>query len=222
MYNEYRGVSIVKKIIIVDGRKFRLKEGQKYYYNSNLRKHLHQYIWMKANGEIPEGHEIHHKDLNSFNNELSNLELLTIAEHKKLHSVVSWDDERRERARENLSKNARPKASEWHGSEKGREWHKKHFEENWDKIFQEKEFVCECCGGDFKAISNGVNRFCSNKCKSKWRRENGLDNEVRTCITCGRKFEVNKYYKTQNCSRSCTMVNRHRQNKLKDSPILRE
>lgn len=37
--------------IIVDGIRFTKVQGRKYYYNSRRRKHLHQYVWEKANGE---------------------------------------------------------------------------------------------------------------------------------------------------------------------------
>lgn len=45
----------------------------------------HQVVWMKANGDIPKGMVIHHKDHNRFNNELSNLELLTTKQHVMHH-----------------------------------------------------------------------------------------------------------------------------------------
>ena len=210
----------MEKTIIVDGYRFTVTSGKKYYYNSSLRKYLHQYIWIKEYGEIPKGHEVHHIDLNPFNNSLENLRLLTIEEHKKIHADVSWDEDRRKWARENLAQNARPKASEWHKSDEGREWHKKHFEHTKDKLFQEKEFICECCKEPFKAVNKGVNRFCSNRCKSKWRRDKGLDNESRVCENCGKEFIVNKYSKVKNCSRSCSMIRRH--NESKDSPNLQE
>ena len=48
-----------------DGYAWYLSEG--YYRNDTLGK-LHRYIWEKANGKIPEGHHIHHKDHNKINN----------------------------------------------------------------------------------------------------------------------------------------------------------
>ena len=58
------------KTIIIDGFKFTMTGGKKYHYNSALRKHLHQYIWEKENGSIPEGHEIHHIDMDTTNNKV--------------------------------------------------------------------------------------------------------------------------------------------------------
>ena len=30
----------------------------------------HRYIWEQYNGKIPDGYEVHHKDLNTHNNEI--------------------------------------------------------------------------------------------------------------------------------------------------------
>lgn len=47
--------------------------------------YLHRILWNYCYGEIPTGFEIHHVDGNSLNNDISNLQLLTGHEHKKLH-----------------------------------------------------------------------------------------------------------------------------------------
>ena len=49
---------------------------------------LHRFIWQYVNGEIPDGYEIHHRDLNHDNNDISNLQLLTTEEHKQLHKEL--------------------------------------------------------------------------------------------------------------------------------------
>ena len=87
---------------------------------------------------------------------------------------------------------------------------------NIDSII-EKEFECEYCKKKYKAINNNTNRFCSNKCKSAWRRKSGIDDVEKVCEICGSKFKTNKYSKTKTCSRSC--ANRLK-SKLKDSPNL--
>lgn len=61
--------------------------------------------------------------------------------------------------------------------------------------------VCERCSKQFESKSPG--RFCSNACKSAWRRASGADNEQRQCTLCGDTFEVNRYSKVRFCSRSC-------------------
>lgn len=205
------------KTIIIDGFRFTMTGGKKYHYNSTLRKHLHQYIWEKENGNIPEGYEIHHIDMDTTNNNIENLQLLTIQEHKKLHKTLSWNEERRAWARNNVQSKARPKADEWHGSEEGLEWHRKHYEKFKERLFRKEKFKCECCGIEFESVVKNVNRFCSNKCKSKFRRDSGVDDVYRKCELCGSNFKVNKYSKAKTCSRSCSNKLR---SKLKDSPNL--
>lgn len=46
----------------------------------------HRYVWEQFHGKIPEGYEVHHIDLDSHNNDLSNLKLLPAKEHRSLHS----------------------------------------------------------------------------------------------------------------------------------------
>ncbi len=46
----------------------------------------HCIVWESANGPIPANMCIHHKDHNKSNNDLSNLQLVTNLEHKRIHS----------------------------------------------------------------------------------------------------------------------------------------
>ena len=65
--------------------------------------------------------------------------------------------------------------------------------------------VCEQCGEEYESSSNVAHkqRFCSEKCKMKWRRANGLDREERVCIYCGKTFTCNKTLPTKFCSKHC-------------------
>lgn len=53
--------------------------------NRTAHQWVHRMVWEDANGEIPEGYVIHHKDGNPDNNDLSNLELLTSYDHQSEH-----------------------------------------------------------------------------------------------------------------------------------------
>lgn len=198
-------------LALFNGLKFRRDKQSGYYFNSTIHKRLHVYVWEFFNGKIPDGYQIHHKDFDKSNNEIENLILLSASDHAKLHGE-SWDDERYEKQIKNLNENARPKASEWHGSDAGHEWHKKHYEQMKSRLHQKKIFVCDECGRSFEGVDNGFTRFCSNKCKAAHRRKSGIDNEIRQCEYCGKEFEVNKYAKTRTCSRSCR--NKIRWNKI--------
>lgn len=194
-----------------NGLSFRKDKKTGYYLNAKTHKRLHVYIWEHYNGKVPRGYHVHHKDFNKSNNEIENLEILTIKEHLSLHGN-SWDNSRYDKQIEILNKKARPRASEWHGSDDGNRWHKEHYEQMKDNLYQKKEFICKHCGKVFIAVNHGNNKFCSNKCSAAYRRKSGIDNEIRKCEICGREFEINKYSKTKTCSRSC--ANKIRGNKI--------
>lgn len=65
--------------------------------------------------------------------------------------------------------------------------------------------ICEWCGEEYESSSNVAHkqRFCSEKCKMKWRRANGLDREERICLYCGKTFTCNKTLPTKFCSKHC-------------------
>lgn len=197
MYIQY---SADKKYAYFNRYKFTRDDKTGYYLSSVIdgkRYRLHRYIWEYYNGEIPKDYDIHHKDHNKFNNEIDNLELLSKVEHLKRHSE-EMSEELKEKYRKNLNENARPKAIEWHKSKEGREWHKKHFEVSLGNRIKQK-FICKNCGKEYETLSNGINKFCSNNCRSAYRRKSGVDDIERKCIKCGRSFKVNKYRKTKKC-----------------------
>ena len=188
------------KYAYFNGYKFTKDDKTGYYLSSNIngkRYRLHRYIWEYYNGEIPKGYHIHHKDHNKDNNELENLELLTKEEHRIRHSL-EMPQELKDKYRKNLENNARPKAIEWHKSKKGREWHKKQYQVSLGNRKKHK-FICEYCNQEYETYKQQKNRFCSQKCKSAYRRESGADNIERICVSCNKPFMTNKYGTTKYC-----------------------
>lgn len=55
------------------------------YYGNKYRSLLHRYVWEQHHGPIPDGMHIHHKDHDKGNNDISNLALVTPAEHHTHH-----------------------------------------------------------------------------------------------------------------------------------------
>lgn len=189
---------------IVDSLRFRKDKKTGYYlstYINGKRYRLHRYLYEKYKGNIPKGYEVHHKDHNKDNNNLNNLVLLSTKEHKLLHGR-ELTKEQREFYKNNLNEKARPKAIEWHKSEEAKEWHKEQYKKTLGNRKPQK-LICEQCGKEYEIITNGTNRFCSNKCKSAWRRESGVDNEERKCVLCEQTFLCNKYSKKTKCD-NCT------------------
>jgi hypothetical protein len=190
-----------RKYAFFDGKKYTRDDKTGYYLNSTIRKRLHRAVWEYYNGSIPEGCHVHHKR-DKDHNEIQDLELIAKLKHWKEHGVKKFKNDKK------WFKKFREKgieaAKQWHGSEDGKEWHKKHYEEYKHLLHQKEQFVCEQCGKKYTTENKGKNRFCSNKCKSAWRRSTGIDNETRKCVLCGNEFVVNKYSKVKCCSKSCS------------------
>jgi len=184
------------------GRKF-YKDLEKGYWISTdyPRIRAHRWVWLNIHKMIPKGYHIHHINENKSDNRIENLELIEKSRHMSHHMQ---EPERKNKAREMADK-YRPLTKEWHKSEEGRAWHKLHalkcnFGNN-----KPVSKVCDVCSKEYKTkvIADGRSKFCSNKCKSQWRRNSGLDNIERNCITCQKTFMINKYSKVKNCSKSC-------------------
>ena len=186
------------KYAYFNGKRYAKDEKTGYYLNSTIRERLHRAVYKFVYGEIPKGFHVHHIDHDKSNNEPENLMLIEKCEHSKLHGS-ELTNERREALRKNLAKTARPKASEWHKSEAGREWHRTH------NAIPKIDVVMNClyCGKRFETVYHGNNKFCSNACKSAYRRSAGFDDVICKCEICGGEFVANKYAKHRTCSRGC-------------------
>lgn len=185
-------------IAYYNGKKFH-REGNKYYKRTEGKKqlYLHRYVYETEVGVIPDGYDIHHKDGNKANNDLNNLELLTKKEHRQAHMT----EEEKEAKKRNVLENALPKAIEWHKSEQGRELHRE-IAKNQKR--EPKELICDFCGKKYNGFPRHENNFCSNNCKSAYRRKAGTDREERLCAICGKSFYTNKYSRAVCCSKSCS------------------
>ena len=195
------------KHIIYNGIKFCRDDKTGYYLNSTIRKRLHRYVWEQEVGAIPKGCQIHHIDGNKANNDLSNLAIMTSSGHQRLHGQ---EPARKESSRRNILR-AISVAPVWHRSPEGKQWHSEHMQG-----FKQPraERVCEQCGQSYQGTA--VQRFCSNKCKSAWRRAQGLNREERICEVCGKSFMApDKYSSSRFCSIACRGINRSRINEEK-------
>lgn len=187
------------------GRLFYQDSEQLYFRAWNPQKgrpdYLHRCVWEAANGPIPDGFHVHHKDENR-----ENLEALSVSAHKKEHWQLASLDQRR--SMESHLSNIRPLAAEWHKSEAGRTWHA----EKAKAELPERAHLLNCVHCKKEVVRIGViqeGRFCSNACKAAYRRASGVDAESRLCAHCTRCFTVNRYAKTRTCSRACANRKRH-------------
>lgn len=191
-----------------NGMVFTLDDTTGYYLAARPRKgetrrlRMHEYVWTCVHGVIPKGYHIHHKDHDKSNNTIENLELLIAHDHLSMH----MKDRDVNEMRRIMNDYARPAACLWHKSDAGREWHSKMSKESWEKK-EPIEYTCSYCGKRFKtknSYSKTSNTFCSNNCKSAFRRKSGVDNVERICVICGEKFSVNRYSKKCTCSPECS------------------
>jgi len=173
------------------------------HYYQRYGKRLHRVVWEHSFGTVPEGFDIHHKDGNKSNNAISNLECIIKSKHRSDHSKelvakgVIGTAAHIQRIQE--------AAKIWHGSDTGRDWHREHYEEFKHLLHARVERQCSFCGKLHNTCKqSSENTFCSNNCKSAWRRKSGFDTVQRICEICGNEFNCNKYNKTTTCSRACS------------------
>lgn len=157
---------------------------------------IHRDVWEYHNGPILPEHHIHHKDNNGGNNQIENLEMINGREHLSRHFT----------GRKFVPVAAIAAHAVWCKTEEGQALYRKMGKLNAHYMHQEREFVCDQCQAVFRTEPRGNNRFCSNACKSKWRRAAGLDDVSRECAVCKREYRANKYSKIKTCSRKCSGV----------------
>jgi len=185
-------------MVIVISESIQEFNGERYYrcgkYFQRSGRRLHIAVWEDANGPVPAGHHIHHRDNDRAHNQLTNLQLkearLHISDHQRGH-------------RRALSEAALEAAALWHRSDQGRTWHREHYERTAGCLHVDADMDCAHCGKRFSGRVNGLTRFCSNNCKTKARKASGVDDESRRCVHCGGAFTINKYASTKTCSRKC-------------------
>lgn len=188
--------------IIFDG--YRYHWWGDYYRRSssprNPHTQLHRAIYEFHNGKIKDWHHIHHINGNTKDNDISNLQEISISDHMMLHQT----DERKEQSRKSIM-HAMEYAKEWHNSEEGRAWHKQHFNNSLVKVFDRKIVKsCVVCDKKFTTCFEHA-KYCSNKCKTKARYLSGVDNETRSCSICNNEFVCNKYSAKKTCSKNCAV-----------------
>lgn len=147
--------------------------GERFYlcgmYFQHKGKRLHRTVWESQYGEIPHGYHIHHKDGDRTNNDIENLECIKASEHESQHN----SDIKRRPMKMKAIKAAQDAARAWHGTDEGKEWHSKQGKTTWEnrKI---NTYECSHCGKEYQTkyvYSKISNHFCSNNCKSAFRRK---------------------------------------------------
>jgi hypothetical protein len=184
-------------IQIFNGRTYYQYEGR--YFTSHTRK-MHRDVWAFYNGEIPKGHHIHHIDGDVTNNDISNLKLMEASAH------LSMELKKRHKQNPEWSKHFHTKgiemAKEWHKSPEGKQWHIQNGVNAYAKR-NPVSMVCQQCHKEYQTTKLANNKFCSNNCKSAFRKASGIDDVKRICVVCSTEFTCNKYHPQTKCKRGC-------------------
>ena len=163
------------------GVTYRRMGGKRRYYLSTSTKNaerrkakgLHVAIWEHANSAlVPKGHEIHHKDGNTFNCSPENLECLPKAVHRSFSKPgMDMDKQRMHLDR------VRDLTKAWHASPEGREWHRQNAIKNSrfqpgyrpEPLKVKGTRICTVCEREF-IYRNVRNTICSTSCHDRKRR----------------------------------------------------
>lgn len=189
-----------KTTVVFNGEIYVRSANSKYYFKYTTKnkdrkgaKQLHRAVWEFYNGEIPKGYQIHHKDKDIDNNDISNLECISTKEHLSKHSKENLKNDL---VRQKFVKAGQEAAKLWHGSEEGKKWHTSHAKNSVLKTFEKKnKKICEYCGNEYYGYTSLTKqKYCSNKCQSKaWFIENKkLKLEVIKCDYCNKEFTPTK------------------------------
>lgn len=175
--------NVVSEVVVFNGRTYRRYPNatqpahRRYFSRSGGHGALHRDIWEHYNGPIPAGYDVHHKNEDWSNNDISNLELLPKREHCKKHAQFTSEFNSRFEQLEHLAR-IREKAADWHSSEEGKKWHAenttKHFQrggaahEALAKAREERrknpfKLSCVQCGSVFEALIRRA-KYCSVAC----------------------------------------------------------
>ena len=185
-----------------NGYKFTRDNATGYYLSAKpidgKRRRLHVYVYETETGEkVPDGYQIHHKDEDKRNNEISNLVCMTEHDHLSYHS------------KKNLAENAEHKekfiergieaAKEWHKSDEGKKWHREHWQKMNGALFIEREHKCAFCGsaadgGAFVSEGEPSSYYC------KEHFEQVKKYESQKCRNCGRKGVTGSSGYCHNCN----------------------
>lgn len=188
------------------------KKAEKYYVSAN--KNLHRVVWEYFYGKIPAGYSIHHIDCNKDNNDISNLQILTNSEHRKLHNSMST-------SKEYTCEVCGKKFYSANIRERARFCSNKCMHANYAPSKESFELrQCKFCGKKFRALKSQSQKFCSRSCSAKNSAQAVKKYPLeKTCPICGKKFLVTaenslKVY----CSRECG----HKSSGLKATKYPRE
>ena len=138
---------------------------------------LHRQVWEDNFGSIPEGHQIHHKNGNTADNRLENLECLSVSAHRSHHNKQKEIHYQKCKIGSRISER---KKRVWNLLKEGKTVTSENSLLFWNNRKNEG-ILCVICGKEFWSRSVKIkNRCCSNACRCYLYRlkKRGLYNDV--------------------------------------------
>jgi endogenous inhibitor of DNA gyrase (YacG/DUF329 family) len=182
--------------------------------------YMHREVWEAANGPIPRGFHVHHKNHDQRDNRLENFELLSHSDHSRRHVDANLGPSRARavknahaamaRNRE-LRRKAVHKCVVCNGAYHSAAKHPAGFcssrclESARSNAFTGDNRLCEHCGTGYTATRR-VQRFCSKRCNAHATEARAATLEVRdvACADCGTVFQ-SKRANARFCGRPCAL-----------------
>lgn len=127
---------------------------------------IHRAVFSYYFGDIPDNFVIHHIDENKSNNDISNLQLLSQVEHRKIHRPKGYKMACHSNIKIFVCRVCGKNFSSMNNGRNCYCSEKCRLKGNYKH--RQKEFICEQCGQKFLSARNNV-RFCSPKCRNEYR-----------------------------------------------------
>ena len=145
------------KYVIYRGIKYNFQQG---YYRRIVQ--LHRQVWEDSFGPIPEDHQIHHKNGDSTDNRLENLECVHISEHRRIHNAQKEVQYQKCKLGSKLSER---KKRTWYLLKEGKNIKSENSKIFWDERGDDAR-ICVVCGISYQTRSVKIkNGCCSNACR---------------------------------------------------------
>ena len=164
------------------------------HYTSTIK--LHRAVYEYFNGEIPAGCVIHHIDGNASNNNADNLQLMTRAEHAKIHADISGTVPPPHKKIVLTCINCgrvftirQEQNSGFCSSTCRMSYRFRNLRET---------RICQRCGKEFETYKYGTARFCSKECSHPSEKT-----IKKICPVCGKEFSTIPSQNNTCCSHKC-------------------
>lgn len=161
---------------------------------------LHRAVWTYYYGDIPDGYDVHHIDLNKENNNISNLTIMRKSDHLRLHACLRQNPSVVPLMKKTFKCVVCGKEYEAFDIGQNRYCSPECANRYHHELYIETR-QCQFCGKNFNAYKYNDDRFCSRECWFNYKSEQGHIDKI--CPSCGKTFSTLKSKNLTYCSPEC-------------------